>query len=154
MRRITVPLLGLALALPVHGCKKEAPPTSSGEAVPEPPPPSRYSGKAGQFAEHLQAAPIRDYFLDVAGDARLTYEEMVFSADDRWAASASMHLGDEPYSCTESGTWALDADAAEGRDMGRVDLVMEETDCPGRKAPESWRIEVRYSGDDAEVVKR
>lgn len=158
MRAASLVFVAVAVPLSATACRKGAAPepASSADAAPteSESPQWTYSGKARAFAEHLESAPIRHYSLDVAGDARLTYDELRFSRDDRFTATASLRLADEPYACKESGTFRIDLESVSGADLGRIDLTVDRTDCPGRKPGEQWRIEVRYTGDDAEVVKR
>jgi len=124
-----------ALMLPTTGCKKEAEPVTSGaQRTPR-----------DVFADDLAAAEFVRYSLDI-GDGSLTYETMRFSANNTWTGSAVLRLAKEPYSCTESGTWQLEDGSPMNPTTGRLMLVMDSTDCPGREASKKWKVEIRLEG--------
>ena len=132
------------------GCPKQSSTTDSAEAAPAPEK-SRFSGDTKTFVDALLTTGIVGY--DVADEgASVVYEEVKLSVDGTYAAATTLRLGDEdPFSCAESGAWALDGDQATSATEGMVTFNMNSTDCPGRTAPKSWRAKLELSGSDVIV---
>jgi hypothetical protein len=136
--RMFVALLTAALLLPVAtGCKKKAvePETSGVQRTPR-----------DVFADDLAAAEFVRYSVDIGDGGSLTYETLRFVADNTWTGSAVLRLAKEPYSCTESGSWQLEEGSPLNPTTGRLMMVMDSTDCPGRDAQKKWKVEIRLEG--------
>lgn len=132
------------------GCPKQSTSTASAEAEPAPVKKSRFSGATGSFVEALLANGIVGY--DVAADgASVVYDTMKLTEDGGFEAATSLRLGEEPFSCTEKGSWALDDDRAVSATEAMVTFDMTESDCPGRETPKSWRAKLEISGKDVVV---
>ncbi|MDP7113155.1 MAG: hypothetical protein QGH45_14375, partial [Myxococcota bacterium] len=97
-------------------------------------------------ADDLAAAEFVRYSVDIGDSGSLTYETLRYSANKTWTGSAVLRLAKEPYSCTESGTWQLEDGSPLNPTTGRVMMVMDSTDCPGRDAPHKWKVEIRLEG--------
>jgi hypothetical protein len=98
------------------------------------------------FADDLAAAEFVRYSVDIGDGGSLTYETLRYSANKTWTGSAVLRLAKEPYSCTESGTWQLEEGSPLNPTTGRLMMVMDSTDCPGRDAPRKWKVEIRLEG--------
>jgi hypothetical protein len=146
--RVVILIALSSLTLATAGCPKQSSSTASAVAETAPVEKSRFSGVTKTFIDTLMANGIVGY--DVAADgASVVYETVDLSTDGPYTAASTLRLGDEdPFSCTESGTWSLDNDEAVSATEAMATFNMESTDCPGRTAPKSWRAKLEISGSD------
>ncbi len=146
-------LLALSLSLVASvGCPKQSSSTSSGDAEAAPvAQKARFSGATATFVKSLLSTGIVGY--DVADEgASVVYDTVELGEDGSFKAATTLRLGDEdPFSCAESGTWALDDDQATSATEAMVTFDLQSTDCPGRTAPRSWRAKLEISGSDVIV---
>jgi hypothetical protein len=148
-----MPRLLLLLAL-VLGCPKEGgAPTDSGEATPAPRPTPKAADPATRdFVARLLREPLQQVTVAAEGVA-VVYDEWTLTEDGRYAARASVRLGDEPYACKETGRWALDDGRAESAISASIAVHVESTDCAGRNVPIELRFHVAWSGDDVVITE-
>ncbi len=99
-----------------------------------------------EFADKLVETEFVKYALGIGGGGRLVYETLEFKPNGTWVGDAELLLAEDPFKCTESGTWQLEEDGSGDGNVGRVYLVMNQTDCPGREADDKWKIEIRLEG--------
>ena len=149
MRSFHLPFLLAAVTL-AAGCPKQSTSTAAAESEPAPTQKSRFSGDTGAFVDALLSNGIVGY--DVAADgASVVYDSMKLTEDGSFEAATSLRLGEDPFSCTETGTWALDDDTAVSVTEAMVTFDMTSSDCPGREAPKTWRAKLEISGKDVVV---
>jgi len=149
---VRLPLLIVFLLASV-GCPK-AGSQASGEQEPVvvEAPKSRFSGAAKAFVDGLLTLGVQGF--EAASDgASVVWDELTFAEDGGFVANASVRLGDEPFTCTETGTWSLDADHSDPT-AGAINFDMNETDCAGREAPQSFRVLATRAGDDIALAHR
>lgn len=146
-------LIVLALFSVLVGCPKTSSTETSGDQAIEEAPKKRFSGATGRFVDGLLASPIIGWAVNDGG-AEVVYEELVLSEDGAFRAKTTVRLGDEPFECTESGTWTLDDNRAESATVGNLNFEVESTDCAGREAPKTFRAEATLSGDDVNLESR
>jgi hypothetical protein len=141
----------LFLLLGSFGCPKQGS-TDSGEAEAAPASKARFSGSTADFIEALLATGVVGY--DVAGEgASVVYDTMDLQEGGTYKAATTLRLeGEDPFPCVESGSWALDNDESQSATVGMVTFSLENTDCPGRTAPRSWRAKLEISGSDVLVT--
>jgi hypothetical protein len=101
---------------------------------------------ADKFADNLVSTEFVMYAVGIGGGGRLVYQTLDFDANGTWTGDAELLLAEDPFDCTESGTWQLENEGPSDPNLGRVNMVMDSTDCPGREAPGKWKIEVRLQG--------
>ncbi len=135
------------------GCPKSSSTQNSGDQVVEEAPKKRFSGTTGTFVDGLLASPIIGWAVNDGG-APVVYEELVMAEDGGFTAKTTIRLGDEPFECTESGTWTLDDNRSESATVGNLNFKVEQTDCAGREAPKNFRAEATLSGDDVNLEHR
>ena len=149
--RLFVLLALLGVTVLCSGCPKNSASTeSSGEA--EVVPKSRFSGTTKTFVDTLVTSSVIGYAADDTG-AAVIYEELKFSEDGSFSARTTIRLGDEPYECTETGTWTLDGGKADSATSGAVTFELKKTDCAGREAPKTWRGRINIRGTDIEIAE-
>ncbi len=141
----------VALALP--GCEKSSSSKTSGDAEPVVVAKSRFSGETKAFVDQLMEIGLSDWTVADDG-ATVLYDLATFAEDGTYTATVSVLLGEEPLACTESGTWTLDGGEATSTTVAGVDFEMSSTDCAGRTAPTSWRVELTVDGDDITAEMR
>ena len=151
LERILSLLAVSTLVLGTVGCPKQAATTDSGEAEAAPVAKLRFSGDTRSFVDALMTNGIVGY--DVAdGGASVVYDTVDLSEAGAYTAATTLRLGDEePFACVESGSWALDGDAAQDATAAMVTFSLDTTNCPGRTAPKSWRAKLEISGSDVLV---
>jgi hypothetical protein len=142
-------LLLLTTALILAGCPKEQSPSTSAQQEPVVEP-SRFHGVTGKFVDGLCSLKAYAYTVDDSG-AAVVYEELSFAENGRFSASTSIRLGEEPFICTESGTWTIDDDRADSNESAAITLEMTATNCAGRSAPASFRIRAQLQGDEIQL---
>ena len=150
--RISPPLLFLLLltsALTLGGCPKEQSASASAEQEPVVHP-SRFHGVTDKFVDGLCNLKAYAHTVDDSG-AAVVYDELSFNEDGSFSASTSIRLGEEPFTCTESGTWAIDDDRADGSKSAALTLEMTTTNCAGRSAPSSFRIRAQLQDDEIQL---
>ncbi len=133
---LAIALLTLAL---IGGCKEKSTAgstTTSGAA----------RSTTDQFTDNLADADFVNYMIPIGGSGTLTYRQMKFRADGTWRGNAELDLADEPFECTETGTWQFESGGAIDANTARLLMVMDDTDCPGREAPSKWKVEIRLKG--------
>lgn len=154
MRLLFRSSLLLAALLALSACPKDGSSSSSGEqeAV-EAAPKSRFSGATKAYVDSLVAQAIVGW--QVADDgAAVVYDELTLTEDGSFTAKTTVRIGDEPFECTESGTWSLDGDQAESKTVGNLNFSLAQTDCAGRSAPQTWRAQATVAGDDVNFELR
>ncbi len=143
-----------ACAVGVQGCEKASSAKTSGDTEPvEEAPESRFSGDARAFVDSLVALGVSGWAVADDG-AAVMYSPVTCAEDGTFRATVSVLIGDEPFACTETGTWSLDGDKANSKTVANVNFEMSSTDCAGRTAPESWRAELTVNGDDITAEMR
>ncbi len=150
--RINPSLLSLFLltsTLMLGGCPKEQSTSASAEQEPVVKP-SRFHGATAKFVDELCSLKAYTHTVDDSG-AAVVYEELSFAEDGSFSASTSIRLGEEPFTCTESGTWAIDDDRADSNKSAAITLEMTTTNCAGRSAPSSFRIRAQLQGDEIQL---
>ena len=147
------PLLFIALlisaAVALVGCPKGGETASaSGEQEPvEQAPKSRFSGQTKTYIDGLTRSAIIGW--QVADDgAPIVYNELTMLEDGSFSARTTVHIGDEPFECTERGTWTLDNEEADSATVGNLNFELAQTDCAGRSTPMAWRAQATVSSDD------
>lgn len=148
-------LLGLVLlAVGFAGCEKSASSKTSGDAEPvEEAPKSRFSGATKTFVDALTANGVGDWAVADDG-ATVLWETSRFDESGTFEATVSVLLGEEPFACTEAGTWSLDGGKSTSASVANVNFEMSSTDCAGREAPMSWRAELTVDGTDITAEMR
>ena len=149
-------LLALLLVVPaLAGCPKTGTSTASAEAEPEPAPRSRFSGATKTFVGSLTAQPIVVWTVEDAG-ASVVYDSHVFAEAGTFEAKASVRFPGDPdrFDCSESGSWGLDGDKSESATVGQITFELNNTDCPGRSVPTTWRAEATVDGSDITLEHR
>jgi len=140
-------LLGTAA---LTACPKEQGASSESGEQEAPQPASRYRGHSATFVNSLCSLKVFAYTVSDEG-AAVVYDELSFDEDGSFEASTSIRIGDEPFSCRESGTWAMDSDAADDRNTAALTLEVTSTDCAGRSAPDSFRVRARIADNEIEL---
>lgn len=139
----------LTSALWLGGCPKEQSVSSSAEQEPAPEP-SRFRGVTAKFVDGLCSLKAYAHTVDDSG-AAVVYEELSFTEDGNFSANTTIRLGEEPFTCTESGNWAIDDDKADSNTSAAITLEVTATDCAGRSAPSSFRIRAQLQGDEIQL---
>lgn len=101
---------------------------------------------ADKFAGNLVSTEFVKYALGIGGGGRLVYQTLDFEANGTWTGDAELLLAEDPFDCTESGTWQQVVEDTSDPNTGRIMLFMDSTDCPGRDTPKKWKVEVRLQG--------
>jgi len=83
--------------------------------------------------------------------AAVVYEELRFTKDGSFEAATTIRLGDDPFECTERGSWSLDGDAAESKSSAAILFQMTETNCAGREAPFTFRTRATLNDDEVQL---
>ncbi len=155
MRFLPVSALLLAAIVVLAGCPKggDTATTSAEQEPVEEAPKSRFSGQTKAFVDGLTGQPIIGWMVADDG-APIVYDELSMAEDGTFSAKTTVRIGDEPFECTERGTWTLDDDKADSKTVGNLNFELAETDCAGRTAPKSWRAQATVSGDDVNFELR
>lgn len=149
IHRLLLGVVFAATTLLCAGCPKDGDSAQTGgeqqtEAAPAP------VGPAAQFIKSLCSATAVKFTVTDEG-AAVVYEELKFEEGGTFEAATTIRLGDDPFECTESGTWSLDGGKPESRTSGAVSFEMTETDCAGREAPETFRARILVDGRDIDI---
>ena len=145
--------LALVVAVGLSGCPRSGASTDSGAAEEPAAPKSRFSGDTKAFFDELQRIGVSTWTVADDG-AAVVYEAVEFAEDGAFSADVTVRIGEEPFTCRESGTWALDRDRASSASVGLMNFEMTETNCAGREAPQSWRAELTITDDDVLIELR
>lgn len=149
-RRSSKAALLVAAALALGGCPKEQAATQDSGEQQAQVPASRYKGATAAFVGGLCALKVYAYVVSDEG-AAVVYEELSFREDGTFEARTSIRIGEEPFNCRESGSWAMDDDRADDRSTSALTMEVTETDCAGRSAPNSFRVRARIGDQDIEL---
>ena len=147
--RSASPLL-LAAALALGACPKEQAATQDSGSQEAPAPASQYRGATAAFVKSLCELKVYTYVVSDEG-AAVVYEELSFDENGTFEAQTSIRIGEEPFACRESGSWAMDDKRADDRDTSALTIEVTETDCAGRSAPNSFRVRARIGEQDIEL---
>jgi len=140
----------IACMLTLLGCPKQGDGASdSGSQEPAAPTPTA-TGTTPSFIKALCAATASQFTVTDEG-AAVVYEKLRFFDDGNFEAATTIRLGDEPFECTERGTWSLEGNAAESKSSAAIVFEMTETNCAGREAPFSFRTRAILTGGDAQL---
>ena len=128
-----IALFALAL-LGVSACdeKKKEPETSVGQ-----------KSVADKFTHNLTSTEFVKYAIAIGGGGRLVYQTIDFQANGKWTGDAELLLADDPFECTESGTWQM-----ENAGPGREDGPPEHRDGPDRLSRARGAGQVEDRGAD------
>ncbi len=113
--------------------------------------PKRMDEATRGFVDRLSARPLVHVTIANEGVA-VVYDGWTVLEDGNFVAQASVLLGDEPFSCAESGRWSLDDGRANSAQAASVSVHITQTDCAGRKAPIDVRLLVEFDGDEATIT--
>lgn len=142
MRTASV-LLALAL-VSVPACKKSGPPEGPTGATITASMPDTPEARA--FAERLVAAPIEGRRIVArSGGAAVAYHQIHLDPDGRWRAEATLDARGDEIPCKESGQWRIAR--ASSAEQGTVEWTRLKTNCPGRAADETQRLQLAYAPD-------
>ncbi len=154
--RLLLVLLVTLVAALLAGCPKKEAETSGEQEPVEEVPKSRFSGHTKAFVGTLTSKPALVWTVEDSGVA-VVYDKLFFEEEGSFRAEVTvrfMGADSEHFTCTESGTWDLDADAAESKTVGMINFHMTETDCAGREAPKDWRARTTLNGDRVDFEHR
>jgi hypothetical protein len=154
MRLLSPIALFIAASLVLTGCPKGGSSSTSGdqETVQEAPK-SRFSGVTKAYVDALMSTAIVGWMVADDG-APVIYETLTLTEGGGFTAKTTVKIGDEPFECTESGTWSLDGDQAESKTIGNLNFELTQTDCAGRTAPMSWRAQTTVADNDVNFELR
>lgn len=157
MRLNTAAALVLAVSIPavLAGCPKGASSTSSGEVAAAPAPTSGPKAETRRFRSALCAQPVLGWTADSEG-AAVVYDELSFSEDGSFTASASVRFGGQAdvFTCTEAGSWSLDDGRALSSSEAGLSIEINSTDCAGREAPISLHVRANIKDGETELAHR
>ncbi len=111
---------------------------------------ARYRGDSAVFVRDLCRLKVYTFTVSDTG-AAVVYDELSFDDDGSYEAATSVHLGEEPFTCRETGTWTMDDDDADDRTSAALSIEVTSTDCAGRSAPDSFRVRARIRAGEIEL---
>ena len=98
-------------------------------------------GNSKKFAKKLLSTKFENFDANITG---LVWEQLTFSADNTFPATASQYLMDESMSCVEQGSWTMDP--ASSSTVTNMTLNIESGDCPAADVPRKMRIQATING--------
>ena len=98
-------------------------------------------GTSKKFAKKLLSTEFVNFDANITG---LVWEQLTFSPDNTFTATASQYLMDESMSCVEKGSWTMDP--ASSSTVTNMTLNIESGDCPAADVPRKMRIQATING--------